>query len=93
MQFILERSNSKNGRSLELNKGLKHAKRFNSEGKSIARNSKLNIATPGYHLHYTTKTGDGFVEAFRPTTPGHSPGSWRTREAELNPTTISFVDI
>ncbi|KAJ6419913.1 hypothetical protein OIU84_029937 [Salix udensis] len=62
------------GRSLELKKGLKHAKPCNAEGKSIARNPKLNIASPDYRLHHTTKTGDGFLEAFRPTTPGHSPG-------------------
>jgi len=63
------------GRSLELKKALKHAKRCNPGGKSnIERNTILNSASPSNHLHHTVKTSDGFVEAFRPTNPGHSPG-------------------
>ncbi|KAK7252839.1 hypothetical protein RIF29_37071 [Crotalaria pallida] len=35
--------------------------------------SKSDVATPS-QLKSSAKSEEGFVEAFRPTTPGHSPG-------------------
>ena len=43
----------------------------NTEG--IATNPGKIVASPSL-LYHGIKTSSGVVEAFRPTTPGHSPG-------------------
>ncbi|KAJ4843240.1 hypothetical protein Tsubulata_044820 [Turnera subulata] len=61
------------GRSLELKqKHLKCATCFNNARNISTRNARENGARRS-QLHHLIKT-EGFVEAFRPTTPGHSPG-------------------
>ncbi|KAJ7944408.1 Transmembrane protein [Quillaja saponaria] len=39
--------------------------------KRIRKN--INVASSS-HLHHSIKATEGFVDAFRPTNPGHSPG-------------------
>uniref|UniRef100_A0A6N2NK16 Uncharacterized protein n=1 Tax=Salix viminalis TaxID=40686 RepID=A0A6N2NK16_SALVM len=66
---------SSRGRTLEQKKRLKHAKCCNPEGKSIGRDAKQISGSTGNHLdHAIIRTSEGFVDAFRPTNPGHSPG-------------------
>ncbi|KAF9682361.1 hypothetical protein SADUNF_Sadunf05G0101000 [Salix dunnii] len=63
------------GRTLEQKKRLKHAKCCNPEWKSIGRDAKQISGSTGNHVDHTIiRTSEGFVEAFRPTNPGHSPG-------------------
>ncbi|KAH1113468.1 hypothetical protein J1N35_006846 [Gossypium stocksii] len=58
------------GRSLELKTRLGHGNLFGhgeGDGKSI------NVAIPS-PLHHVFRSLEGYIDAFRPTTPGHSPG-------------------
>lgn len=66
------------GRNLKISKSLKCAKCLlspdgQSKSKPIARDTNNHDASPSL-LHHGTKTTEGFVDAFRPTPPGHSPG-------------------
>ncbi|KAF5736126.1 hypothetical protein HS088_TW14G00261 [Tripterygium wilfordii] len=63
------------GRKLTKNL-VKDVECFSPDGKSVPRNTRknINVASPKHYLHHGIKDSEGFVEAFRPTTPGHSPG-------------------
>lgn len=62
------------GRSLELKKNIESAKLLSPDGKSIhARPAGKNVANPS-PLHHVFSSLEENVDAFRPTTPGHSPG-------------------
>lgn len=64
------------GRHLKMRKTLRCANCvFSPDGQRVkAKGTKKHVASPSRILRHDIKTVEGFVEAFRPTTPGHSPG-------------------
>lgn len=63
------------GRNLKMRKRLKCAECLLSpDGQSIMPRATDNHDASPSIMHHGTKTMEGFVDAFRPTTPGHSPG-------------------
>ena len=64
------------GRSLELKRKLKCVKCLSPDEESInTREARETVASPSNsHNDHSMQTMEVYVDAFRPTTPGHSPG-------------------